>query len=158
MSYETIMGKEGGSISYTTNCIARYYVYCLLSLCILGRVAVSFAADKPSTEKVYAYYFHSLMRCPTCYKLEQYSKEAIENNFKSELASGKLEFKVVNIDEKVNAHFVDDYQLYTKALVLSLTKDGKEIKSKNLNRIWELVGNKDKFTEYIKVELANFLK
>jgi len=41
--------------------------------------------------QVVVYYFHGTMRCPTCYKLEQYSKEAIETNFKDALASGKLE-------------------------------------------------------------------
>ena len=125
---------------------------------ILGFVGISFAVDKPVSEKVYAYYFHGSLRCSTCYKLEEYAKEAIKGNFKSELASKKLEFKVINIDEKDNMHFVNDYQLYTKALVLSLVKDGKEVNSKNLNKIWELVGNKDEFIEYIKVELANFLK
>jgi hypothetical protein len=134
------------------------YKKVFLVLCILGFITVSFAADKPVAEKVYAYYFHGSIRCSTCYKLEQYSKEAIENNFKSQLASGKLEFRVINIEEKANAHFINDYQLYTKALVLSLVKDDKEVKSKNLNKIWQLVGSKDKFVEYIKVELANFLK
>ena len=130
----------------------------LLFLCFFGCIAVSFAADNLPAEKVYAYYFHGSLRCPTCYKLEQYSKEAIENNFKSELATGKLEFKVVDIDQKANAHFINDYQLYTKALVLSLVKDGREIKSKNLIKIWELVGNKDKYVVYVSQELAGFLK
>ncbi|MBU1998252.1 MAG: hypothetical protein KKE64_02025 [Candidatus Omnitrophica bacterium] len=134
------------------------YKKLFLVFCIFGFIEISFAADKPAAEKVYAYYFHGYMRCSTCFKLEQYSKEAIESNFKPELASGKLEFRAVNIEEKVNAHFVNDYQLYTKALVLSLVKDGKEIKSKNLNKIWELVGNKNKFIGYIKEEVANFLK
>jgi hypothetical protein len=130
-----------------------FFIFCLLSF-----FALSFAADKISVNKVYAYYFHGSMRCSTCYKLEQYSKEAIEGNFKDKLASGKLEFKVVDVEQKSNAHFVNDYQLYTKALVLSLVKDGKEIKSKNLTSIWQLVGNKEKFIEYIKEELDNFLK
>lgn len=129
-----------------------------LVFCFFSCFTVSFAAEKFSAEKVYAYYFHGAMRCSTCYKLEQYSKEAIENNFKSELASGKLEFKVVNIEERANEHFINDYQLYTKSLVLSLVRDGKEIKSKNLNQIWQLVGNKDKFMTYVKEELGNFLK
>jgi hypothetical protein len=129
-----------------------------LAFCIFGFITVSFAADNPSDKKVYAYYFHGSMRCSTCYKLEQYSKEAIESNFKPELASGELEFRAVNIEEKVNTHFVNDYQLYTKALVLSLVKNGKEIRSKNLDKIWELVGNKGKFIGYIKEEVANFLK
>ena len=105
-----------------------------------------------------AYYFHGTFRCPTCRKLEQYSKEAIESNFKNALSSGKLAFKVVNIESKGNEHYVNDYQLYTKSLVLSLTKDGKEIRSKNLDKIWEYVGNKQRFQDYVRAEVSAFMK
>ena len=108
--------------------------------------------------KVIAYYFHGSFRCPTCHKLEQYSKEAIETNFKDALASGKLEYKVVNVEEKGSEHYAKDYQLYTKSLILSLVKDGKEIKWKNLDKIWEYVGNKQRFIGYVKAEVADFIK
>ncbi len=110
------------------------------------------------SEKVIAYYFHGSFRCPTCHKLEQYSKEAIETNFKDALASGKLEFKVVNVEDKGNEHFVNDYQLYTKSLILSLVKDGKEIKWKNMDKIWEYVGDKQRFIDYVKNGVADLLK
>lgn len=117
----------------------------------------TYAKQAPSS-KVIAYYFHGTFRCPTCYKLEQYSKEAIETNFKDALASGKLEFKVVNVEDKGNEHFVNDYQLYTKSLVISLTENGKETKAKNLTKIWDYVGNKQKFFDYVTSEINNFLK
>ncbi len=82
--------------------------------------------------KVVAYYFHGDFRCPTCYRLEQYSKEAIDTHFKDAVSSGKLEFKAVNVEDRDNRHFIDDYQLYTKSLILSLIKDGKEVKHKNV--------------------------
>ena len=118
----------------------------------------SFAADIPSGDRVTAYYFHGNFRCPTCHKLEQYSREAVETNFKNELASGKMAFKEINTDEKGNEHFVNEYQLYTKSLVISLVKDGKEIKSKNLTRIWDYAGNKKKFFDYVTGEINDFLK
>jgi hypothetical protein len=90
--------------------------------------------------------------------MEQYSKEAIEANFKDALSSRKLEFKVVNIEERGNEHFAQDYQLYTKSLILSLVKDGKETKSKNLTKIWEYVRNKQRFFDYVSEEVNNFLK
>jgi hypothetical protein len=117
-----------------------------------------FAEENKSSGKVIAYYFHGTSRCPTCHKLEQYSKEAIEANFKDALASGKLEFKVINIENKGNEHYASDYQLYTKSLILSLITDGKQIKWKNLDKIWEYVGNKQKFFEYVTSEINNFLK
>ena len=116
------------------------------------------AVEGAKGTQVIAYYFHGTMRCPTCYKLEQYSKEAVEANFKDALASGKLEFKVINIEDKGNEHYGKDYQLYTKSLILSLVKDGKEIKWKNMDKIWEYVGNKQRFIDYVKSGVADFLK
>jgi len=107
---------------------------------------------------IVAYYFHGTMRCPTCHKLEQYSKEAIETNFKKDIASGKIEFKEINIDHKGNEHYAGDYQLYTKSLVLSLVRDGKEVRWKNLDKIWEYVRDKERFVEYVKAEVSNFLR
>ena len=107
---------------------------------------------------VVAYYFHGSFRCPTCHKLEQYSKEAIETNFKDALASGKLEYKVINVEDKGNEHYVKDYQLYTKSLILSLVNDGKQIKWNNLDKIWEYVGNKQRFIDYVKSGVADLLK
>jgi hypothetical protein len=124
---------------------------------LLVLMVPAFSQGVPKS-KIVAYYFHGTMRCPTCHKLEQYSKEAIETNFKDALASGKLEFKVVNVEDKGNEHFASDYQLYTKSLILSLVKDGKEIKSKNLTKIWEYVRNKQKFFDYVNEEMSNFLK
>jgi len=90
--------------------------------------------------------------------MEKYSREAVDSNFKDALASGKLEFKAVNVEEGGNEHFVNDYKLYTKTLVLSMTKDGKEVKSKNLDKIWELARNKQKFIDYVASEVKAFMK
>jgi len=90
--------------------------------------------------------------------MEKYSKEAIEANFKDALTSGRLEFKAVNVEDRGNEHFVNDYKLYTKSLILSLVKDGKEVKSKNLDKIWELARNKQKFIEYVTAEVNALMK
>jgi hypothetical protein len=90
--------------------------------------------------------------------MEEYSREAIEANFKDALTSGKLEFLSVNVEDRGNEHFVNDYQLYTKTLILSLVKDGKEVKSKNLDKIWEYARNKQKFIDYVTSEISGFMK
>ncbi len=115
------------------------------------------AANKPEG-KVIAYYLHGKFRCYACTMLEKYCKEAIEAGFKDALVSGKLEFKAVNVEDRGNEHFVNDYQIYTKSLILSLVKDGKEIKWKNLDKIWEYVRNRQKFSDYVTAEAAVFLK
>jgi hypothetical protein len=138
--------------------VKKLIVILLAAVAVISASFSVFAAEDKPAAKVIAYYFHGTVRCPTCYKLEQYSKEAIESNFKDALASGKLEFKVVNVEDKRNEHFVNDYQLYTKSLVISLIENGKEVKSKNLTKIWDYVGNKQKFFEYVTSEINGFLK
>jgi hypothetical protein len=120
--------------------------------------SLAVAAEKATSAKVIAYYFHGSFRCSTCTAMEKYSREAIEANFKDVLASGSLEFKAVNVEEKESEHFVNDYQLYTKSLILSLIKDGKEVKSENLDKIWQLASNKQKFIDYVSAEINEFMK
>lgn len=130
----------------------------ILGFFIFGVCAISFADNGSIGNKIYAYYFHGNFRCPTCHRLKQYSKEAIESNFKDEIASGRLGFKPINVEEKGNEHFVRDYQLFTKSLVLSLVQDGKEVRFKNLTKVWELVGNKQNFFDYVKAEIGDYLE
>jgi hypothetical protein len=118
-----------------------------------GTIA-GYAADK----KVIAYYFHGNARCPTCHKMEKYTKEAIESGFSNELKSGALAFMRVNVEEEGNEHFIAEYQLYTKALVISQIEDDKEVRHKDLSKIWEYVRDKERFLEYVTGEINGYLK
>ena len=114
-------------------------------------------AKEKIESKVIAYYFHSTRRCATCKKLEEYAREAIEGGFEDELENGILVIKSVNTDQDENQHFIDDYKLYTKALILSRVKEGEEVEWVNLDKIWKLVGNEDKYKAYVTSELEEFL-
>ncbi len=110
-----------------------------------------------TSNKVVVYYFYTNYRCYSCRMIEQYTKEAIEKFFDDELKEGKLIFKPVNIDKKENKHFIKDYQLYTKSVVISKMKDNKEVSFKNLDKVWKLLRNKEGFHSYIKEETEGFL-
>lgn len=124
------------------------------------RKAVLSVQQVPQTtkSKVIAYYFHGTYRCATCQTIERYSREAIENYFSKELRDGRLEFKPLNVDEPENRHFIQDYQLFTKSLVITLYRDDKQIKWKNLTDVWVHVGDKEKFYKYVKEEIESLLK
>ena len=62
-------------------------------------------------------------------------------------------YRLQEPDEKENKHFIKDYQLYTRSLVLSLVKDGEEIKSENLQKIWQYARNRQQFREYVVREI-----
>jgi len=112
-------------------------------------------AKKP---KIIAYYLHATHRCWTCLAMEQYSKEAIELYFAKELKNGKLEFRVINYDEPENRHYLDDYELYTKSLIISLYDGDTQLKWKNLKDIWTHVRDKEAFYQYVKSEINQLLK
>jgi hypothetical protein len=120
---------------------------------------VKFAAPKAgnSNDNVVVYYFHGTARCSNCIKFEAYSQEAIQSAFLSSLGNGRLQWRVLNVDEPANRHFIEDYRLITRSVIVSKIRDGKQVEWKNLQRIWELVGNKSAFVKYIQDEVSSYL-
>lgn len=108
-------------------------------------------------EGVVVYYFYNSVRCPTCMKFESYTEEILQNTFAEEMKEGNIVWKMVNTDEPNNKHFMSDYGLYTKSIVLVKISQGKQVKWKNLDKIWELVGDKDTFVKYIRDEVREYL-
>ena len=126
-----------------------------------GDVSVTSGAQarpQAASPKVIAYYFHTTYRCMTCRRIEAYSREAIEQEFAQALKDGKLDFRLVNVEESANRHFVRDYQLFTKSLILVKMKDGKQSEWKNLRRVWELVNRRGAFLRYVQDEVRAYLE
>lgn len=116
------------------------------------------ADAKPSSEKFIVYYFMTSTRCPSCHKIENYTHTTVTEKFAEEIKAGKVEWKMVNTDEKENEHFLNDYQLFTKSVILSRVVDGKEVSFQNLDKVWQLLNNEKKFRDYIEKEVREFMK
>lgn len=120
---------------------------------------LSIAEESQKKEgRIVAFYFHTTYRCPTCLKIENLSRQTIEKYFAKEMKDGKIVFMSVNIEEEKNRHYIEDYKLFTKSLIFSLFKDGKEVKWKNLDKVWLKVRNEEEFQKYVKEEMESFLK
>jgi len=118
------------------------------------------SSEAPSTvPSVFeAYYFHGNTRCYTCKTIEDYTKETIESDFPKELASGKLAFQSVNVEESENRHFIQEFQLTNPTVILARKEEGQVLQFKNLNQVWKLVKNKEQFQTYIREEVRAMLK
>jgi len=88
----------------------------------------------------------------------KWSYEAIRKSFPTALEEGTLLWKPVNLEEPGNKHFVEQYSLFTKSLIITEVKGGKQIRWKNLNRVWELLGNQEKFFNYVTHEVRDYLE
>lgn len=137
--------------------MTRIFRACAAAVVSLLFVCVCHAADGPENF-VRVYYFHTNFRCVNCHNMEKWTKETVETDFKNELASGKLDYQVVNIETKGNEYFTQDYQLFTKSVVLSLVRGGKEVKFENLTKVWEYLQSEKKFCQYIKENIEKYLK
>lgn len=130
----------------------------LLALCVSATDEDPQAAGSAETAvQVVAYYFHGDARCATCRAIEQYSHEAITTGFQDDLASGRLEWRVLNTDEQENKHFIDDFQLVTKSLVLAAYRGDEVVRWKNLDQVWRLVRDQEGFVAYVQKETSAFL-
>jgi hypothetical protein len=123
----------------------------------LNVLAQQSPTPKADTHKVIAYYFHTNTRCSTCVKIEAYSKEAIEQGFPEELKKGILEMRIVNYENPENRHFMTEYKLVSKSLVLANTINGKQTEWTNLKMVWQLTGRKDAFLNYVRREVRSYL-
>lgn len=116
-------------------------------------------AVSPQTEshKIVAYYFHTNTRCSKCKKIEKYSIEAIRQGFPNELKSGKLELHIINYEKPENRHYLKDYKLVTKSLILVHRVNGEQTEWTNLKLVWELTNNKTAFINYVRKEVGNYI-
>lgn len=112
-----------------------------------GNAAVPAEAQQLPVRKdvMTVYYFHGTQRCMTCNRIEQLARAVIESKFAEALKDGRVIFQSVNIDEPVNAHFVQDFQLATRTVVMQ--RNGRFEK---FDDVWMLVHEPDKFAAYIQ--------
>ncbi len=155
------------------NRFARLVMVLLVS--VIAAALVTFAATPPPTAPqsgasstnpdpaagkhvVRVYYFYTTQRCASCRKIEALSAEAIRASFERELGDGSLEWEAVNTDDPPNQHFIEDYKLYTKSLVVVDVASGKQMRWKNLPKIWELLRDETAFRQYVESEVRAYLE
>jgi len=104
------------------------------------------------------YYFHGTRRCHTCRTIEALTREAVESAYSAELADGAVEIRTVNVDEPENEHFVADYELSMRSVVLVEIVDGVEKRWQRLDDVWQLVDDRDAFVDYIIDNADGFVR
>ncbi len=120
-----------------------------LSVKWLGCGKAEAKASVQAANGVAAYYLYGNFRCVTCKSMEAMTREALEG-------SG-TPFIVENYQAPGKERFIKDFGVVATSLLLVEEKDGKPLRWKNLERIWDLSGSKDEYIKYVRAELASFL-
>lgn len=113
-------------------------------------------AARPTT--IYVTYFHATARCVSCLKIEDLTNATMSTRFAVPISEKRVVWRTLNLDEPANDHFTKDYGLYTKSVIVSEVRDGREVRWKNLDRIWDLLGDPPAFQGYVEREVQAFLE
>ena len=103
------------------------------------------------------YYFYTNTRCSSCKAIEAYTREAVETKLTPGYKDWKVEFRGVNIEDEPNAHFAQDYFLNSKSVVVQKFAGEKPLKWGKLEKVWQLLGDKKAFIDYVTVETHKLL-
>jgi hypothetical protein len=113
--------------------------------------------QQQSSHTVFAYYFHRTIRCSTCLAIEALARETIEERFKDSIDKGALIWLPVNMEEAGGEEFVKKFELDAPTLVVSEVNNGKYVRWKKLEKVWQLVHDSEAFDAYVKDEVRQFL-
>ena len=98
---------------------------------------------------VTVYYFHGNMRCVSCNTIERLTQGSLRSEFSREIAEELLSIEIVNIEERENEHFVTEFELATRTVVIQdLSGNWRK-----LDRVWELTSDSTAFYNYITSEV-----
>lgn len=64
----------------------------------------------------------------------------------------------MNVQLPENQHFIKDYQLFTKSVVLVRFDKGRQVEYKVQNETWELAGDKSAMQAYVERQVRDYLK
>jgi hypothetical protein len=114
--------------------------------------------DKKTENKVITvYYFYANPRCYSCQMIEEYTRFSVESNFKNDYNGYKVVFKAIDVGEPANSHYIQDYWLNSKSVVIQKFINEKPLKWRLLDKVWQLLGSKDTFVNYVTSEIKNLV-
>lgn len=115
-------------------------------------------APRAPERRIVATYFYGTIRCATCRTIETYAREAVEEGFAPQIAAGTVAFRAVNVEEPQNRHFIRDYQLMTRSVVVTEEVDGAVARWVRLDHVWRLVGNRPAYLNYVQDAVHGYLE
>jgi heme/copper-type cytochrome/quinol oxidase subunit 2 len=108
-------------------------------------------------DRVDVVYFHRTQRCYTCRYAEEATSYTLETYFADELASGKVTFQVINVQDEANADIVEKYNNASYlTLCINAVTDGTD-HIEEVTDIWLVIGDDEAFVEIVKNKIEKSL-
>lgn len=111
----------------------------------------------PAEPTVMVYYFHRTARCPTCLSIEANIAQVIRDNFSPQITDGRVVWMPYNLDDPGGDEFQKEFDVTYSTLVVARRVDANRVEFEKLDKVWQLLGNPDGFSEYVTGRISKFL-
>ncbi len=111
-------------------------------------------ADGLPTDGVVVYYFHGNKRCHTCNRMEALAILALDEGFADRQRAGTVVFKPVNIETDATRHFITDFEMTNRCVVMVERENGKDSDWRRLDEVWTKIGDDVEYKAYITENLT----
>ena len=148
-------------MNMVTKTLSHILLVCLALSLMVG--CASSTTPPPSdtslgpADRVDVVYFHRTQRCPRCIHAEESINYTVETYFADELASGKVTFQVLNLQDEENAAIVNKYGAYTSSLFINTIRDGTA-HIEEVTYIWLLLDDHEAFVAAVRSKIEKSLK
>ena len=101
-------------------------------------------------------YFHRTRRCYSCQWAGDAVEYTVQTYFANELASGRLVFKMLDLQDETNTDIVNEYEVYGSSLYINDVVDGID-HIEHMPEIWYHVGDAEEFVEVVRTGIEQHL-
>jgi hypothetical protein len=118
-------------------------------------ITVSYQSSSPA-DRVDVVYFHRTQRCHNCIHAEELTRYTVETYFTDDLASGKVTFQSINVQDEENADVVEKYGAYGPQLFINTVKDSTDY-IEEATDLYVLISNDKAFVTALKSKIEKSL-
>jgi len=160
--------NKGNKNKVTKSKVTRIlWIVCPIVLACLAVLLVVIYRTSPATppasnnssgpaDRVDVVYFHRTSRCPTCIHAEELTRDTLETYFKDELASRKVTFESIDVQDSNNAAIINKYGAYGSQLFINTVKDGTD-HIEEATDLYSLIWNDRAFVTALKSKIEKSL-
>jgi len=111
-------------------------------------VPLSTTTANSTVERVEMYHFHGDHQCDSCIAVGDLAEKTVHENFKNELASGRLVFAHVNYDLPENTVLATKYNVTGSSLWIGIYDNNGFHMQQNMD-VWYLTDDKEAYEVYL---------
>jgi hypothetical protein len=114
-------------------------------------------APAATAAEVVVTFFTEAVPCKVTAKVEGLCRQAVEAAFATELKSGALVYRVLSTESPENEHYLDEYDIGSKALVVARQENGKDAEFVPCHDIWIMIEEPKELADYVQKPIRDYL-